>query len=229
MASSSFIDLAGLTHYDEKLNEKLETKYVDMTGNQTVGGVKTFSSEIKSTAANSFRLKNGNYGVFLRNDSSAFYILVTASGDADGNWTSARPLTINLSNGVCSINGTAASATTAAKATGDSNGRNISTGYMWRGSYERIEGTSSAHKDLNDYRTAGFYNIKTVNVDNCPAGIGIDAVLLNYPWNQGNYLTQEITESAASSDTRRWIRKLNVSTWSAWKEVEMDIGTVTNA
>lgn len=123
----------------------------------------------------------------------------------------------------------ACNAATASKATGDSNGRNISTGYMWRGSYERIEGTSSAKKDLNDYKNPGFYNVKTINTLNCPEGIGIDAVLLNYPWNQGNYLTQEITESAASTDCRRWIRKLNGSTWSTWKQVEMDIGAVSNA
>lgn len=107
----------------------------------------------------------------------------------------------------------------AAKATADANGRSISTGYMWRGSYERIEGTSTTHKDLNSYVDAGFYNIKTAYVDNCPSGIGIDAVMLVYPWNKSGYLTQEVTESAASTDTRRWIRKLDSSTWSAWKEV----------
>ena len=121
----------------------------------------------------------------------------------------------------------ACNAATATKATGDSNGRNISTGYMWRGSYERIEGTSDVHKDLNNYQTAGFYNVKTVNTDNCPSGIGIDAVLLVYPWDRANYLTQEITESAASGDCRRWIRKLNSSTWSAWKQVAFTESSIT--
>ena len=90
---------------------------------------------------------------------------------------------------------------------------------MTRGSYERIQGTSSTHNNLNNYIDAGFYNIKTQYVDNCPSGIGIDAVLLVYPWNQGTYCTQELTESAASGDTRRWIRKLNGTAWSAWKQV----------
>ena len=90
---------------------------------------------------------------------------------------------------------------------------------MLRGSYERIQGTSSEHNDLNNYKTAGFYNVKTQYVDNCPSGIGVDAVLLVYPWNSANYLTQELTESAASSGVYRWLRKLNNNTWSIWEKV----------
>ena len=92
-------------------------------------------------------------------------------------------------------------------------------GKMTRGSYERIEGTSSNHKDLNDYTTAGFYNVKTVNVDNCPSGVGVDAVLLVYPWNTGTFCTQELTESAGSSNVRRWIRKYNQITWTDWEQL----------
>ncbi len=44
MASKSFIDLSGLTHYDEKLNEKLDAKYVSLTGSQTISGTKTFTA-----------------------------------------------------------------------------------------------------------------------------------------------------------------------------------------
>lgn len=108
---------------------------------------------------------------------------------------------------------------TADAATQDGNGNTISTYYMKRGIYERIEGTSSAHKNLNDYTTAGFYNVKTAHVDNCPSGIGIDAVLLVYQWDSSGYECQEITESAASTTARRWIRHKNGSTWTAWVEV----------
>ena len=103
-------------------------------------------------------------------------------------------------------------------------------GKMTRGSYERIEGTSSAHKDLNSYTIAGFYNVKTQYVDNCPSGIGIDAVLLVYPWNGGTYCTQELTESAASSDVRRWIRKYDQSIWTDWKQLafQSSIPSLTN-
>ncbi len=215
IATTAFVKAQGyLTSHQSLAN------YVTLDGNQTISGAKTFSAEIKTASANAIRIKNGDYGVILRNDGTAFYMLVTASGDADGTWTTARPLAMDLATGVCSING---------RAKQDSNGREIATGYMWRGTYERIEGTSSAKKDLNDYKQAGFYNVKTLNTLNCPEGIGIDAVLLNYPWNQGSYLTQEITESAASADCRRWIRKLNGSTWSAWKEVAMDVGAITTS
>lgn len=46
MASKSFIDLTGLQHYDEKLNEKISTEYVNLSGTQTISGAKTFSSTI---------------------------------------------------------------------------------------------------------------------------------------------------------------------------------------
>jgi hypothetical protein len=49
----------------------------------------------------------------LRNDDSNTYFLVTAQNDPTGTWTSARPLTINNSTGVCNINGNAATATNA--------------------------------------------------------------------------------------------------------------------
>ena len=100
-------------------------------------------------------------------------------------------------------------------------------GKLKRGSYERIEGTSSTKKDLNNYTTAGFYNVKTANVNNCPSGIGIDAVLLVYAWDASGYECQEITETAASTYARRWIRHRTGSAWTAWKAIinEENIGS----
>lgn len=128
---------------------------------------------------------------------------------------------------------TATTATTATKATQDENGRNISTGYMWRSSYERISGTSSAHKDLNSYTSPGFYNVQTNYVDNVPTGIGAYATLLVYPWKTSGggdgptYVSQEITEAFSSSDCRRWIRKQNNGTWSSWKQVAFTDSNIT--
>ena len=282
MASQSFIDLAGLQHYDGKIREVIAGSYVNLTGTQTISGAKTFTSNVvvsksapilsqKNTSVETtvypssgqqdtrmnFYDKNGHNLCsvlhriestksaaylrafnFNRTDSENAWADLAVGYDNAGNIFTAAPTPAVADNSTkiattawarTATGNFACNAATATKATGDSNGRNISTGYMWRGSYERIQGTSSEHKDLNNYQTAGFYNIKTQYVDNCPSGIGIDAVLLNYPWNQGSYLTQEITESAASTDCRRWIRKLNGSTWSEWKQVEMDIGTVSNA
>lgn len=55
-------------------------------------------------------LLTSKYNVMLRNDDSNTYFLVTAQNDPTGTWTSARPLTINNSTGVCNINGNAATA-----------------------------------------------------------------------------------------------------------------------
>ena len=55
-------------------------------------------------------LWTSKYNVMLRNDDSNTYFLVTAQNDPTGTWTSARPLTINNSTGVCDINGNAATA-----------------------------------------------------------------------------------------------------------------------
>lgn len=60
-------------------------------------------------------LLTSKYNVMLRNDDSNTYFLVTAQNEPTGTWTSARPLTINNSTGVCDINGNAATATTANK------------------------------------------------------------------------------------------------------------------
>jgi hypothetical protein len=92
-------------------------------------------------------------------------------------------------------------------------------GKLKRGSYERIQGTSTEHNNLNNYKTAGFYNVKTAYVDNVPTGIGIDAVLLVYPWDSTGYETQEITEAAGSPLVRRWIRRNYNGDWSDWKTI----------
>ena len=67
----------------------------DMTG---VGGISA-SGEISTSNANAFRVANSSYGVFLRLDSTTFYILQTASGDPKGNWNGYRPFSFQLSNG----------------------------------------------------------------------------------------------------------------------------------
>lgn len=92
-----------------------DSAVVHLAGAETITGAKTFSSEVNISTANALRMKSSSYGAFFRNDNSSFYLLVTASGDADGTWTTARPLTVNLATGVCSINGNAATATSAGK------------------------------------------------------------------------------------------------------------------
>lgn len=76
----------------------------------------TVTGELISSAANSFRIKQGNYGVFWRNDGVDTYLMVTASGDQDGTYTAARPFKLVNATGIASINGNAATATKLATA-----------------------------------------------------------------------------------------------------------------
>ena len=66
------------------------------------------SDEFISTGTNGFRIAQGNYGTFFRNDGSSFYLLSTASGSAYGSWNSLRPFTYTLATGAVSIDGTGA-------------------------------------------------------------------------------------------------------------------------
>ena len=96
----------------------------------------------KSNGTGAFRVVGGNYGFFIRNDGSDTYFLLTASGDQYGSWTSARPLTISNSTGVCSINGNAATATNATNAA--KLGNIASSGYVQTGKVNQtIDGTKT--------------------------------------------------------------------------------------
>ncbi len=80
----------------------------------------TLTGELKSTAYNAFRMIQGEYGTFFRNDGRNLYILLTNAGDQNGSYNDFRPLTVNLSTGRCDINGSAVY---------DSSGKNIAESY----------------------------------------------------------------------------------------------------
>lgn len=88
-----------------------DSEYVHRTGNETISGVKTFNSDtLVANQGNAYRIANSagtGYGVFQRTDGTNWYMLVTANNDPLGTWTSARPITIRLSDGYCTINGKA--------------------------------------------------------------------------------------------------------------------------
>ncbi|EIV8226820.1 phage tail protein [Escherichia coli] len=73
-----------------------------MTGGTLTGGL-TASGEIVSKSGNGFRIVQGNYGFFIRNDGSNTYFMLTNSGDSLGTWNSLRPLTINNASGAVSM------------------------------------------------------------------------------------------------------------------------------
>ena len=100
-----------------KATQDGDGKVISSTYLKLAGGKMTGDLKLTTGTGNQLRLINGNYGVIFRNDGSNFYTLLTASGAAEnGSWNSLRPLTINLSTGVCNISGNAATATTLATA-----------------------------------------------------------------------------------------------------------------
>ncbi|MCX1036705.1 hypothetical protein JDT67_20750 [Escherichia coli] len=73
-----------------------------MTGGTLTGGL-TADGEIVSRSGNGFRIVQGNYGFFIRNDGSNTYFMLTNSGDSLGTWNSLRPLIINDASGAVTI------------------------------------------------------------------------------------------------------------------------------
>ena len=65
----------------------------------SVGGTIHATGEIQSTSANNFRMVQGNYGTFWRNDGATTYLLSTNSGDQYGSWNGYRPFYYNNSSG----------------------------------------------------------------------------------------------------------------------------------
>ncbi|WP_175947066.1 phage tail protein [Burkholderia pyrrocinia] len=55
-----------------------------------------------------FRATCGDYGAFLRNDSTNFYLLTTKKGDPDGTFNDFRPFTLNFATGRVTIDDTGA-------------------------------------------------------------------------------------------------------------------------
>lgn len=80
------------------------------TGNVTIGAgltatTGTFIEAIGTLGSRSgqFRAVAGSYGVMLRNDGAATYLLPTASGDQYGSWSTLRPFSFSNSTGLVSM------------------------------------------------------------------------------------------------------------------------------
>jgi hypothetical protein len=144
------------------------------------------SAEIQSTSANAFRAVCGNYGVFLRNDGSNTYILLTASGDQYGSWNSLRPLTINNSTGVCNISGN--SATTTKLATARSLWGNSFNGTADISGNITISTTAEASLRFNrsDKNTSGGIYLQSTDV----GSLGFRASTNNGDWDYLLYLRE---------------------------------------
>ena len=86
----------------EVLNDKADdVSVVHKTGDETIGGNKTFTSEVKvQGSANAYRIVTATYGSFWRQDEKSLYLMLTNAGDPTGTWNSLRPLMVNLETGV---------------------------------------------------------------------------------------------------------------------------------
>jgi len=94
-----------VSYYD--VEENIEKSFELCACSGKFEGEMTFKDEVISTTANSFRMVNGNYAALWRNDGTSLDLLLTNAGNQYGGWNSFRPLSVNLSTGICNINGVA--------------------------------------------------------------------------------------------------------------------------
>lgn len=77
------------------LRDWFKSFFVSKTGDEDIGGKKTFTNEIIGNAniyqtAGQLRIVQGKYGAILRNDGDKLYFLTTAENDPYGSWDSTK-------------------------------------------------------------------------------------------------------------------------------------------
>jgi len=94
-------ELGGYGSFHFRNTSDADVATISNAGAITAAGL-TSSAEIIGTmgsGSGQFRMINGNYGAFWRNDGSSTYLLLTNSGDQYGSWNGLRPLYISDSSG----------------------------------------------------------------------------------------------------------------------------------
>ncbi|MGE1083114.1 phage tail protein [Pseudomonas shirazensis] len=91
----------------------------------------TFTGEVKIKGANVLRMINdlGQYGVIQRVDNTSYYLLLTESGDASGNFNGLRPLQVEFATGLVRLNN---GATVAAPGDDDNSARIVNSAWVKR-------------------------------------------------------------------------------------------------
>lgn len=89
----------------------------------------TFTGEVKIKGANVLRMINdlGQYGVIQRVDNTSYYLLLTDSGDASGNFNGLRPLQVEFATGLVRLNN---GATVAAPGDDDNSTRIVNSAWV---------------------------------------------------------------------------------------------------
>jgi hypothetical protein len=62
-------------------------------------GTGVFAGEVQSTSNQSFRIVQGNYGTFWRNDGTNLWLMLTDSGSPYGGYNALRPMRVGLADG----------------------------------------------------------------------------------------------------------------------------------
>lgn len=75
------------------------TGAVNITGTLAVSGAINSSSEVQSTSQNAFRMVQGSYGAFWRNDGTNVFLMSTAVNNPYGDWNALRSFIYNMSSG----------------------------------------------------------------------------------------------------------------------------------
>jgi trimeric autotransporter adhesin len=169
-----------------------------------VSGDVRATQEFISTGNNSWRIVSGNYGTFIRNDGSDFYIMSTNSGDQYGNWSTLRPFRFNFTSGTTYIGDTAICA---------QNLGNVGIGTLSPGFKLDVLGTvgitntgSKKLQFVNDSTTNRHIVLyETANNEHQFFGFGINADTLRYQVDSTNnkHVFYAATSSSASTELMR--------------------------
>ena len=140
----------------------------------------TLNGTVHSTTANAFMAQCGGYTCTLRNDGSDTYLLMSDKDGVPGSWSTARPLIINNSTGVCNINGHANSATYSTTPATTDNSTRIATTAWVRTYVNSVMGTGSVGASVSAY----YSNATTVTA----TGSGSSDAGGPYPSDYSDYI-----------------------------------------
>ncbi len=169
MIAQFIVDKSGQPAIDDGTTATLETNLTAsinalitaFAANALGSGGTIYTPQFASVMANAldasgnggqFRLTQGGYGVFFRNDGTNLYILLTNSGSPSGSFNALRPFIINLATGAVSIDATGvgssfgATPTAPTMATGDNSTHLATTAFVKAQNYQAALGYTPVHQ-----------------------------------------------------------------------------------
>jgi hypothetical protein len=121
--------------------------------------------ELRSNAINSYRQVYGNYGSFWRNDGTNLWLMLTNSGNQNGNYNDFRPFRVNYGTGAVYIDGTGAGTTISGATTISGNltlgSSSVAVGLQANGSYGTAGQLLTSNGTATYWSTFNNYTIST--------------------------------------------------------------------